>query len=218
MTFDPSAVPPLVTLFASWAFAFALGFALWPGVEYLIHCTLSHKYRTFVTPLHMGHHKNPHGVLTAPHAWVSVAFVIWALASLLVGVAWATPGILGLLTGFARYERFHWRVHFDTPRTPREELLFAHHLAHHYRDAKSYHGVTTRVMDRLFGTLPTHWRDDYAHVAGRPPLVAGDTFAVYRWGGLRAMRERGRFAAEPADTDESTSPEPASGPNAATSR
>jgi hypothetical protein len=188
--------PVFLTLIAGQVFAFAIGLAAWPGVEYLIHCTLSHKYRTFVTPLHMGHHKNPHGVLTAPHAWVPVSLAIWGLASLAFGVVWATPAALGLLVGFARYERFHWRIHFDTPRNAREELLFAHHLAHHYKDAKNYHGVTTRVMDHVFGTLPAHWKDDYARVAGRPPLVPKDTFAVYRPGGLRAMRERGRNVTE----------------------
>ncbi len=193
MTMD---APLLVTL-ASWALAFALGFAAWPGLEYLIHGTLSHNHRTFVTPLHMGHHKNPRGVLTAPHAWVPAAFAIWAALSLAFGVGWGTPAVLGLLAGFARYERFHWRVHFDTPRNAREEMLFAHHLAHHYRDAKHYHGVTTRVMDRIFGTLPERWEEDYAHAKGRKPLVPEDTFAVYRLGGLRSMLTRG--AQEPAD-------------------
>ena len=179
------------------AVAFGLGFAAWPGLEYFIHYTLSHRYKTFVSPLHMGHHKNPHGVLTAPHAWVPSALAIWGLLTLAFGAVWSTPTTLGLLAGFARYERFHWRVHFDRPRNEREARLFAHHLAHHYRDAKSYHGVTTRALDRVFGTLPEHWREDYAHVEGREPLEPRDTFAVYRLGGLRSMLRRG--SEQPAD-------------------
>jgi len=187
--------PNLLWTIAPYVLAFALGFAAWPGVEYLIHGTLAHKHRTFVTPLHMGHHKNPRGVLTAPHAWAPTALALWGALGLAIGFALATPAILGLLLGFARYERFHWRVHFDTPKNAREEMLFAHHLTHHYRDPKNYHGVTTRVMDRVFGTLPAHCEDDYAKMKGRPPLEPADTFAVYKPGGLRAMRERGREAA-----------------------
>ncbi len=186
----------LAVRLGTWLLAFGLGFTAWPGLEYLIHGTLSHKYRTFVTPLHMGHHKNPHGVLTAPHAWVPTALALWGVLWLAFGAHWATPAILGLLVGFARYERFHWRIHYDRPRNAREELLFAHHLAHHYRDAKSYHGVTTRLTDRLFGTLPAKWEEDYAHVKGREPLQPTDTWAVYRPGGLRAMRERGEQRVE----------------------
>lgn len=178
------------TTLVPWLGGFLLGLAAWPCLEYLIHGTLSHRYRTFVTPLHMGHHRNPRGVLTAPHAWVPTACAIWGVLAWIFGATWATPVVLGLLVGFARYERFHWRVHFDRPRNAREEILFAHHLAHHYRDPKHYHGVTTRLLDRVFGTLPPHWRDDYAHVQGRPPLEPGDTFAVYRPGGLRAMLRR----------------------------
>lgn len=180
----------------SLALSAALGFAAWPAVEYLVHGVLSHGHRTFVTPLHMGHHKNPRGVLTAPLAWVPAAGLIWGALALAFGVPHATAGIAGLLAGFARYERFHWRVHFDRPRSARERLLFAHHLAHHYRDAKNYHGVTTRFFDRVFGTLPAHCDEDYAHVAGRPPLEKPeDTFELYRPGSLRVLLarfERGR--------------------------
>jgi len=178
------------------ALAAGLGFAAWPAVEYLVHGVLSHGHRTFVTPLHMSHHKNPRGVLTPPVAWVPTATLIWGGLVLAFGVPHATAAIAGLLAGFARYERLHWRVHFDRPRSAREEVLFAHHLAHHYRDAKNYHGVTTRFFDRVFGTLPARFEDDYAHVAGRPPLEKpDDTFEVYRPGNLRvvlARFERGR--------------------------
>lgn len=192
MTPDPAFFEAAPGFVLGAALAFAAGLAAWPGVEYLIHYTLSHRYRTFVTPLHMGHHRDPRGVLTAPHAWIPTSLALWAGLGFAIGFVWATPAILGLLVGFARYERLHWRIHFDTPKTPREELLFAHHLAHHYRDPKHYHGVTTRLYDRVFGTLPADCEADYAAVRGRPPLTPVDTFAVYRPGGLRRMRERGR--------------------------
>lgn len=173
------------------ALAFVLGFAAWPAIEYIVHGVLSHRFRTFVTPLHMGHHKQPRRVLTTPLAWVPAATLIWVALVLAVGTPCATAGIAGLLLGFARYERLHWRIHFDTPRSERERILFAHHLAHHYRDPKNYHGVTTRFFDRVMGTLPDRCDEDYASVAGRPPLEKpADTFELYRPGSWRAVLAR----------------------------
>ena len=176
---------------ASLAIAAAAGFLAWPAVEYLIHGILSHRFRTPVSPLHWSHHRNPRGVLTAPIAWVPAALAIWGGLTLAIGMPLATAGTLGLLAGFARYERFHWRVHFDRPRNAREATLFAHHLAHHYRNPKAYHGVTSRLFDRLFGTLPERCEDDYAKVMDRPPLdPPDDTWEVYRPGNLRVLLKR----------------------------
>lgn len=182
---------PITHQIGWFALAGVLGFAAWPALEYFIHGILSHRFRTPVTPLHWSHHKNPRGVLTAPFAWVPAALLIWGGLLLAFGPLLATAGIAGLLVGFVRYERFHWRVHFDTPRNKREEVLFAHHLAHHYRDPKNYQGVTTRLFDRLFGTLPEKYEDDYAKVAGRKPLdPPDDTFELYRPGSLRVLLGR----------------------------
>ena len=173
------------------ALAGVLGFAAWPGVEYLVHSTLSHRMRTPVSPLHWSHHKNPRGVLTAPYAWVPIALLIGLALGLAFGFAQGTAGLLGLLFGFVRYERFHWRIHFDTPRSEREETLFAHHLAHHYRDPRNYHGVTTRLYDQVFGTLPANHAEDYAKMTGRKPLeLRDDTFELYRPGSLRVLLGR----------------------------
>ena len=186
--------------------AAAIGFAAWPALEYLIHGILSHRFRTFVSPLHWGHHKQPRGVLTAPHAWVPAAGLIWIIGALVAGPGLASAFLVGLLAGFARYERFHWRIHFREPRNERERVLFSHHLAHHFRDPRNYHGVTTRLFDRLFGTLPVDCDRVYASVSQRRPLEEpDDTFAVYRLSGLRVMLTRG--AAPPDEADSAASRE-----------
>lgn len=150
--------------------AAAAGFLAWGPVEYLIHGVLSHRFRTFVSPLHWGHHRDPRAVFTSPAAWVPAALLIFGGLALVLGPALAAAAIGGLLAGFARYEYVHWRIHFRAPRTERQRLLRAHHLAHHYRNPRAYHGVTTHRFDRWFGTLPERWREDYARVADRPPL------------------------------------------------
>lgn len=168
----------------------ASGFAAWGFVEYLIHGILSHRFRTPVSPMHWGHHREPRAVFTSPLAWVPVAALVWAGLAAGAGVALASAFTAGLLAGFARYERTHWRIHFRAPRSPREELLRAHHLAHHFRNPRMYHGVTTRFWDRRLGTLPDEHERDYASVAHVPPIAGpsnwGRTWRVHQaWSHIR---------------------------------
>ena len=119
--------------------------------------------------MHWGHHRDPRAVFTSPIAWIPVALAVGAVAVGLAGSA-GLAFTLGVLAGFARYERIHWRLHFRAPRTPREARLRAHHLAHHFRNHRAYHGVTTHRWDRWLGTLPAEHERDYASVADLPPL------------------------------------------------
>ena len=152
------------------ALLFLVGIASWGFVEYAIHGLLSHRFQTFVSPLHWQHHREPHAVFTAPLAWVPGFLLVYAALAFAVSPIPAAAFVLGLLSGFVRYEYVHWRIHFRAPRTDRERLLRSHHLAHHFRNPKAYCGVTTRVWDRVFGTLPSGRDRDYAAVADRPPL------------------------------------------------
>lgn len=155
-----------------------LGLASWSFVEYLIHGLLSHRFRTFVSPLHWGHHREPRAVFTSPLAWLPILALLFALAASLAGAFVGGSFLLGLLAGFLHYEWFHWRIHFRNPRSERERRLRAHHLAHHFRNPRAYHGVTTRFWDRVFGTLPDTWPADYAATADRPPLAGPSNLAA----------------------------------------
>jgi len=146
-----------------------LGFFAWGFVEYLIHGVLSHRLRTPVSPLHWGHHREPRAVFTSPIAWVPVALVMGTIV--VASAGWlGLAFMLGLLVGFARYERMHWRLHFREPRNEREARLRAHHLVHHFRNPQAYHGVTTHRWDRWLGTLPPEHESEYASVAELPPI------------------------------------------------
>ena len=149
---------------------FGLGLAAWSLVEYAVHGWLSHRFRTPIGALHFEHHRDARRVFTSPAAWVPLAGV----AFLLLPAAFA----LGLLCGFLHYEYVHWRIHFRSPRSVREERLRAHHLAHHACSAKAYYGVTTRFWDRVFGTLPRTWRADYAGVAAHTMLEGPSNFGT----------------------------------------
>jgi len=151
--------------------AAATGALVWPLVEYAVHGWLAHRLRTFVSPLHFQHHRDPRAVFTSPLAWVPLALGVGAAATAAAGPVAGPAFATGLLAGFLRYEYVHWRIHFRRPRNAREALLRQHHLAHHFVRPDAYHGVTTRWLDRLFGSLPGTAVADYARVADRPPLV-----------------------------------------------
>ena len=149
---------------------FAVGYALWPLLEYAIHGWLSHTFDTFVSPLHWQHHRFPHRVFTSPLAWVPSVAILYGLLALTVGGPPASTATMGVLAGFLHYEYVHWRIHFRLPTTPRQRLLRAHHLAHHFCNPNAYHGVTTTFWDRVFATRPADHATDYAAVADRPPI------------------------------------------------
>ena len=150
--------------------ATALGLLTWPLIEYGVHGVLAHRLRTFVSPLHGVHHTDPRRVFTSPLAWVPATLAIGGLAVWGLGAGLGLGFTAGALLGFLRYELIHWRIHFRLPRNAAERRRREHHLAHHFADARHYHGVTTPLWDRVFGTLPAHRERDYARVRNLPPL------------------------------------------------
>jgi sterol desaturase/sphingolipid hydroxylase (fatty acid hydroxylase superfamily) len=166
MAIDPTAEIPLM----QWILAFACGGAFWTLLEYFIHGLLSHRWTTFVSPLHGAHHREPRQVFTSPLAVLPSLALIFAVGSALFPWSTSAAFCAGALAGFARYERVHWRIHFREPRNARERHLRSHHLAHHFRNPRAYHGVTTRFWDRVFRTLPSQCESDYARFENAKPL------------------------------------------------
>ncbi len=131
---------------------FVAGLFAWTLLEYFIHGVLGHAHRTFVTPLHNVHHRDPRAVF-ALGAWIPTAIV---LAGALVWFGLA-PGVIfcgGIVCGFSVYEYVHYRIHFAMPSSAVEARLRARHLAHHLREPDAIFGVTTRIWDVVFGTEP----------------------------------------------------------------
>jgi sterol desaturase/sphingolipid hydroxylase (fatty acid hydroxylase superfamily) len=132
---------------------FIAGLLSWTLLEYAIHGVMAHLLKTFVTPIHLEHHRDPHAVF-AIGSWIPSILALAALYHLF-GFA---PGVVfyaGLFCGFCIYEILHYRFHFAPNLTPWERHLRAHHLVHHLRRPKMCLGVTTSFWDRVFGTEPS---------------------------------------------------------------
>jgi sterol desaturase/sphingolipid hydroxylase (fatty acid hydroxylase superfamily) len=141
-----------IVAMAAGAILFAAGVFAWTLVEYVIHGVLSHRLRTFASPLHDVHHRDPRAVFTAG-AWVPVALATVAGLGFF-GLAPAMLFCLGVVAGFIGYEAIHYRIHFARPRSRWEAELRTRHLAHHLRTPGEIFGVTTALWDRAFGTQP----------------------------------------------------------------
>jgi 4-hydroxysphinganine ceramide fatty acyl 2-hydroxylase len=147
------------------------GLATWTLLEYVIHGWMGHRFRTFASPLHQVHHRDPRRVF-AVGAWLPVG-AIWILGVILWGV---TPGVLfysGIVTGFALYEVIHYRIHFTRPRNRVEAYLRERHFVHHFRAPDRCFGVTSPVWDQVFrsGIARAEMRPMRAAVAATPPLI-----------------------------------------------
>jgi sterol desaturase/sphingolipid hydroxylase (fatty acid hydroxylase superfamily) len=157
---------------------FAFGLFAWTFLEYTIHGILSHIFKTFATPLHYEHHRDPHAVFSAG-AWLP-----FGLVSLIVfGIFGLTPKTtiwLGIITGFLGYEFLHYRIHFARPLCAIEDRLRTRHLAHHFRAPNQIFGVTNRIWDRAFGSEPEEPRlaQMQATVAMIQPLSGPSNFRL----------------------------------------
>jgi dihydroceramide fatty acyl 2-hydroxylase len=162
--------------------AFVTGLFVWTFIEYVIHAWLSHTFRTFATPFHNEHHRDPRRVF-AVKAWVPLA-LIWIIALMV----WRfTAGVIffsGILAGFAAYEWLHYRIHFVMPTRPFESWLRTRHLVHHGHASQRGFGVTSSLWDVLFGTELSRSEDsrNFETAARTPPLKGSSNIhALWRF-------------------------------------
>lgn len=124
-----------------------------------MHRFLGHdlKVKTLFKKEHTRHHAETN--YFAPLTYKILAAVpVCGLAILLVSYlsgSWelGTAFISGFLAMYSFYEWFHWTIHAQAPKTKLGMKLRKHHLAHHFHNPKMNHGVTTRIIDKLTGTL-----------------------------------------------------------------
>jgi sterol desaturase/sphingolipid hydroxylase (fatty acid hydroxylase superfamily) len=127
--------------------------------------------------------------------------------SAVVGGVYAGFIVLGIVAGFAHYEYTHWYIHFREPKTERQRRLRAHHLAHHFCQARMYHGVTTHFWDKVFGTLPdAAIQAEHYEKAMKAPVMEGESNLrqVYSLQGLALLRDtfrKQKSATTPVSTD-----------------
>ena len=59
----------------------------------------------------------------------------------------------GLTIGYTFYSCLHYSIHIYSAQKFLQPL-WTHHLLHHYQQPDKAFGVTTRLWDRIFGSMP----------------------------------------------------------------
>lgn len=145
-------------------FSFALFF--WTFAEYILHRFLFHwmnenKYaRRFHFIMHGNHHlypKDTERILMPPVPGLllgALLFGIFYIFFSIIGLPHYTWAFFpGFFLGYLLYSFFHYATHVVRP-PKRFKDLWNHHLLHHYKYPDHAFGVSNRIWDRVFGTMP----------------------------------------------------------------
>lgn len=119
---------------------FFCGVVAWTLAEYFTHRFVLH---AIATREHGDHHAHPREPIDRIFWQIWVAFAV-------VNLATAGAVVAGVLVAYAWYLSVHHCAHHNPGVLPAS--LLRHHLDHH-RFARRNYGVTTKVWDRIFGTI-----------------------------------------------------------------
>lgn len=141
------------------AFSFsALGFVLFPLVEYLAHRFAGHS-----SGPHIHHHADPlTDVLTPFRDGILPTVVLLGLSRFFLSLSNTAWLYLGFLLSYDMGELIHWHNHVGLPWVPPllDRLLgpaLRFHLSHHRNSTVAF-GFATPFWDWVFGTLPPEFQ------------------------------------------------------------
>lgn len=141
----------------------AAGFVFWSLMEYIVHRFLYHTESNtkFIFNLqhkaHGIHHQHPIdptrlAMPPLPGLFLSGIFflIFW-----LIHARYAFVFFPGFMLGYLSYISLHYAQHrIKSPRYGPWKALWKHHKIHHYVDPYVAFGVSTRLWDFVFGTMP----------------------------------------------------------------
>ena len=135
----------------------------WTLIEYGLHRFVFHYRarstfgRKFVHAAHLSHHENPRGtnrLFSSLIISLPIATVYFVSAWLVTGsLQRATYQFTGLTAGYSVYEWLHFQAHHRRPRLRLFRYLRKYHLLHHYQTPRQRYGVTSPLLDVVFGTF-----------------------------------------------------------------
>jgi sterol desaturase/sphingolipid hydroxylase (fatty acid hydroxylase superfamily) len=140
-----------------------IGFFSWTLMEYIIHRFVYHTethsegYTQFQESLHSNHHhypKDPERLAMPPVPGLVLGSLFFGFFYLIMGI-YAFAFFPGFILGYDAYITLHYYQHrIKSPKYKPWKKLWQHHKAHHYSNPYSAFGVSTRLWDYVFGTMP----------------------------------------------------------------
>lgn len=137
------------------------GYLSWTLAEYLLHRFVFHwvndlkAVKEFHYAMHGYHHEVPHDhkrLFMPPVPVTLFVLAFFGIFYLIAGnYAWFI--LPGFELGYLTYAMCHYMVH-TRPKSKFIAKLGHHHILHHYKYEDKAFGVSTRIWDRVFGTMP----------------------------------------------------------------
>ncbi|HYG53350.1 MAG TPA: sterol desaturase family protein [Flavobacteriales bacterium] len=138
---------------------YVAGVFSWSLTEYLLHRFLFHLQKGFggkiAYLLHGVHHEYPKDysrLFMPPLPGSIIILSILGFLFLFIDVN-ALMVMAGMVNGYLIYSILHYRIHAYPP-SKRFRRMWYYHTNHHYKDHDSAYGITSKIWDRVFGTLP----------------------------------------------------------------
>ncbi|KAL3688628.1 hypothetical protein R1sor_014937 [Riccia sorocarpa] len=140
-----------------------LGYWIWSITEYFLHRFLFHmKADTYWTAtahyfIHGLHHKYPldfKRLIFPPPFSSPVIYLLWWVSKVVFPNAVSQSVFGGGLVGYIFYDVQHYFLHFGNAFTEGLRDMKRYHLNHHFKVHTDGFGVTTKLWDWVFGTLP----------------------------------------------------------------
>ena len=141
----------------------ASGFVFWTFAEYAVHRFLYHTESNSRILFNIQH--NAHGIhhqypkdptrLAMPPVPGLVLSGVFFLIFWLTMSTYCLAFFPGFMLGYLAYISIHYAQHrIKVPKYKPFYLLWKHHAIHHYQNPYVAHGVSTRLWDFVFGTMP----------------------------------------------------------------
>jgi hypothetical protein len=137
------------------------GLTIWILAEYGFHRfafhnnNLSPKTYELLAYNHAQHHQDPNGkdsLFLPLRLTMPVALALFTIALICFGLPFGTMLLLGMFTGLSFYEFVHYQAHFKYYNVWPLNYLTHRHMKHHFEHEDRMFGVTSPIMDWIFGT------------------------------------------------------------------
>lgn len=150
---------------------FGGGFIFWTFAEYNVHRFLYHtetnsdflfRLQHNAHGIHHNHPKDRTRLAMPPLPGLLLSGIFFLIFWLVMG-NYVFAFFPGFMMGYLAYITFHYTQHIvKSPKWPPFKALWRHHDVHHYVNPYVAHGVSTRLWDFVFGTMPNKRMKDEA--------------------------------------------------------
>lgn len=147
--------------------AFVLGYVFWTLLEYFGHRFIFHirpksrmgEWVQFL--IHGVHHEHPNDgwrLVMPPLMSLPIMVAAFGVLRFVSGPRVVLPVMAGFLAGYLIYDGLHFYVHHRQPGNFIGRYLRRRHMHHHFRDDRSWFGVSAPWWDAIFATRPARER------------------------------------------------------------